>query len=281
MTKSHAAICSVPLKSGMRIIFLSCVAIIGICACTPHGDDSVTVQFRLLNGSDGMVRDLRFYVSDIELLDEAGRAYPLSLRSDQQWQSDRVALIDMIGENNNISIRGELARATLSGAELSGAALSGIRFTVGVPFELNHVNPMTAAAPLNRGDLFWSWQSGYKFLRVDLADAAREWSFHLGSTGCVSASALRAPESPCAQPNRVKVELRGFDPTREPILVRVDELFTSMHAPESGTCTGHYAHDPGCADVYSKTGLRPRDGQCETACSSQRLFSAPEEHDVQ
>jgi uncharacterized repeat protein (TIGR04052 family) len=278
MTKSLAAICSVPHISGMRIIFLSCLAIIGICACTPHGDDSVSVQFRFPNGTAelGTVRDLRFYVSDIELLDEAGRGYPVSLRSDEQWQNERVALIDMAGDNSNSSIRGEVA-----GAELSGAELSGIRFTLGVPFELNHANPMTAAAPLNRGDLFWSWQSGYKFLRVDLADAAREWSFHLGSTGCVSASALRASEAPCAQPNRVEVELRGFDPTREPILVRVDELFRSMHARESGTCTGNYAHDPACADIYSKTGLSPRDGQCETACSTQRLFSAPEERDAQ
>ena len=267
----------------MRIIFLSCLAIIGICACTPHGDDSVSVQFRLQNGTDevGTVRDLRFYVSDIELLDRAGRAYPLSLRSDQQWQSDRVALVDMAGENSNFSIRGEVGNAPFSGAEHSGAELSGIRFTMGVPFELNHANPMTAAAPLNRGDLFWSWQSGYKFLRVDLADPAGEWSFHLGSTGCVSASAVRAPESPCAQPNRVKVQLRGFDPTRYPVLVRADEFFRSMHAPGSGTCTGNYADDPACADVYTKTGLRPQNGQCETDCSRQRLFSAPEERDVE
>jgi uncharacterized repeat protein (TIGR04052 family) len=278
MSKSLAVICSVPWMSGMRIIFLSCLAIIGICACTPHGDDSVSVQFRLQNGTDevGTVRDLRFYVSDIELLDQAGRAYPLSLRSDQQWQSDRVALVDMAGENSNFSIRGEVGNPRFSGAELSG-----IRFTMGVPFELNHANPMTAAAPLNRGDLFWSWQSGYKFLRVDLADPAGEWSFHLGSTGCVSASAVRAPESPCAQPNRVKVQLRGFDPTRYPVLVRADEFFRSMHAPGSGTCTGNYADDPACADVYTKTGLRPQNGQCETDCSRQRLFSAPEERDVE
>jgi uncharacterized repeat protein (TIGR04052 family) len=278
MTKSLTAICSVPRTSGMRIIFLSCLAIIGIYACASGGDDSVHVQFGLINGIDevGTVRDLRFYVSDVELLDEAGRAYPVSLRSDDQWQSDRVALIDMVGENSNTSISGNVADDAFPGAELSG-----IRFTLGVPFELNHANPMTAAAPLNRGDLFWSWQSGYKFLRVDLADTAHEWSFHLGSTGCVSASALRAPESPCAQPNRVRVELRGFDPTREPVLVRADELFRSMHAPGSATCTGSYAHDRACADVYSKTGLRSLDGQCETGCSSQRLFSAPEERDVE
>jgi uncharacterized repeat protein (TIGR04052 family) len=278
MTKSLTAICSVPQTSGMRIIFLSCLAIIGIYACASGGDDSVHVQFSLASGTDevGTVRDLRFYVSDVELLDEAGRAYPVSLRSDDQWQSDRVALIDMVGENSNISIRGEVADA-----ELSDTALSGIRFTLGVPFELNHANPMTAAAPLNQGDLFWSWQSGYKFLRVDLADAAGEWSFHLGSTGCVSASALRAPQSPCAQPNRVKIELLGFDPTRHPVFVRADEFFGSMHAPESATCTGNYAHDHACADIYSKTGLRPHDGQCERACSSQRLFSAPEERDVE
>lgn len=249
----------------MRIIFLSCVAIIGICACTKTGHDSVQVQFSIDNetGVPNTIRDLRFYIYDIELLDEAGRVYPMSLLPDQQWQSDRVALLDMIGERSNTAVRGEAIRA----------AYRGIRFTLGVPFDLNHANPLTAAAPLNRGDLFWTWQSGYKFLRVDLANSAREWSFHLGSTGCVSSSALRAPEAPCAQPNRVKVELRGFDPTQEPVLVQMDEFLSAMQAPGSGTCTGAYAQDDACAAMYGRTGLRLADGQCDKDCGSQRLFS--------
>ncbi len=43
--------------------------------------------------------------------------------------------------------------------------------------------------------MFWSWQLGYKFLRVDTADD--EFRIHLGSTGCQSDGAQPAADELC------------------------------------------------------------------------------------
>lgn len=211
-------------------------------------------------------RDLMFYVHDIELLDENGHSHPLSLMSIAPWQNDRVALIDLAGGGaRNTTVMGSIAS--------SAARYSGIRFTIGVPFELNHGNPLTASAPLDRGDMVWAWQSGHKFLRVDLATEAREWSFHLGSTGCSSASALRPPQHPCARPNLIRVELAG-DPLHWTIRLRVDRLVAAMRAADFVTCTGEYARDPACAAPFALTALRADSGTCaQASCREQQLWT--------
>ena len=225
------------------------------------------------------IRDLRFYLHQVELLDDNGQAHAVQLTPISPWQSERVALIALTGSPGNAELHGQVAHS---------AKFTGIRFTVGVPFALNHANPLTAAAPLNRADLFWTWASGYKFMRVDLAEDSvakenlakpgltkpgREWAFHLGSTGCSSASALRPPALPCAQPNTIRVELRGFDPTQQPVQVQLNELIDAMHATTTAACTGDYQHNPSCAVAYSRTGLDVASGQCSGGvCSAQRLF---------
>ncbi len=82
-----------------------------------------------------------------------------------------------------------------------------LEFEIGVPFQLNHQNPLTAGNPLQQMDMHWAWQSGYKFFRLDLKGQHHDWSFHLGSTGCSSASVVRAPTAACSAANRVRVQL--------------------------------------------------------------------------
>jgi len=254
------------------IIILCCLASIGIVACSRSEHGSAAIQFELSSDDPTAqaveVRLLRFYVHDIELLEADGTSHRFEIAQRSPWQDGEVALLDLSEtepDGGNRVVEGSPAR--------NARELIGVRFTVGVPFARNHANPLQAAAPLDRGDMFWSWQTGYKFMRVDLAEAGRDWSFHLGSTGCVSASAVRAPASECAQPNLVRVELRGFDPSREPIRVRLDELVRSMRATPSGVCTGAYGHEPACEDVFGKTGLDVVSGRCPTGtCVAQRLF---------
>ena len=91
-------------------------------------------------------------------------------------------------------------------------------FNLGVPFTLNHQSPLTSKSPLNQSDMFWTWQMGHKFFRLDLAKKQIEkrdtdrnlqtgWQFHLGSTGCKSASVMRSPKQACAYPNRPRFTL--------------------------------------------------------------------------
>lgn len=256
----------------LAIIFLSGVTIIGFAACGGQTVSSGVVQFAIDTApadSAITIRDLRFYIHDIDLLDQNGGAHPFVLVREERWQGERVALVDLVGtspHDRHAALRGHAPAVT--------GGFVGIRFTVGVPFDLNHADVLKASAPLNKGDLFWSWQSGYKFLRVDLSEGGKEWSFHLGSTGCASASALRAPQAPCSQPNTIRVELQGMNPLNESISVRVGKLIEAMRAPDSGTCTGGYVHDPACALAFSLTGLNPHTGSCEkTTCPDQQLFA--------
>jgi len=108
----------------------------------------------------------------------------------------------------------------------SGQTLS---FDIGVPFELNHLNPLTAEKPLNVSEMFWSWQLGHKFLRFD---SAQEFSFHLGSTGCKSPSRLRPAQQECSYPNRYRFIIDNFKPEK-PIVFDLDRLLAQVNKTQS------------------------------------------------
>lgn len=246
-----------------------------LTACSGSSATPAEIHFGIgMDGETGSsaavgVRNVQFYIHDVQLLDAAGLPHPFRFDAVAPRQSGELALVELGGSGE--TIRNAKIRGTLD----SGAAgtYTGIRFSIGVPFALNHANPLTAPAPLDRSELFWTWQSGHKFLRVDLLDAGREWSFHLGSTGCTSPSALRPPATPCAQPNVMRVEITGIDPLRQSIQLQLHEFVSSMRAAEHAICTGDYAHDPACADVFAKTGLQADTGACPNdRCDSQRLW---------
>jgi uncharacterized repeat protein (TIGR04052 family) len=245
------------LKSLGRIVAIFILLPAAVSCSSGTGGRALEIHFGLAGSAT--VHNLQFYVHDIELLDERGMAYPFRFEAREPWQSEQVALVDLTGEPQNAIVRG-----TVLGAE----KYTGIRFMVGVPFALNHANPLTAAAPLDRGPLFWTWQSGYKFLRADFVGNGRESSFHLGSTGCSSASALRPPAQPCAQPNRMRVQLNG-DPVGGVIRFNLAALVAS-----AGACTGNYGHEQACAAAYASTGLQPQTGACvDEFCSGQKLWT--------
>jgi uncharacterized repeat protein (TIGR04052 family) len=231
-------------------------------------DRSHEVQLRFKLGTDSAtLHRLQFYVHDVEMLRGNGSWERLRLNTELPWQNERVALVDLKGANPE---RREVVSG--SGAEES---YTGVRFAIGVPFELNHANPLTASAPLDRPELFWSWQSGYKFLRIELTDQEHAGAFHLGSTGCSSASALRPPTQACAQPNAMRIELRGFDPLRQTIEVRVADLVAAFGPSPRTACTGDYESEAACAAAFALTGLDAKTGACRGpggTCSSQRLF---------
>jgi len=264
----HSAIgrCNFPATRAILLPVLAAITQV-LAACTKAEPAHLTIRFGS-STTDVRVskRDLKLYVHDIELLDENQRPHPLVLTSRAPWQNDRVALIDLAGAGAQST--------TVTGTVAAPAArYSGIRFTVGVPFDLNHGNPLTAGAPLDRGDMFWAWQSGHKFLRVDFATDAQQWSFHLGSTGCSSASALRPPQRACAQPNLIRIELAG-EPLQSTVRLRVDRLVAAMRAADFVTCTGEYARDPACAAPFALTALRTDSGTCaDAACSEQQLWT--------
>ncbi|MEM7757836.1 MAG: MbnP family copper-binding protein [Cyanobacteria bacterium P01_A01_bin.40] len=111
--------------------------------------------------------DFRFYVSDVKLIDEAGNAVPLELEQDGKWQHQNVALLDFEDGTASCDNGTSETRTQVVGTVPEGNYES-LQFTLGVPAELNHDDAAIAPSPLNLTSMWWNWQGGYKFLRVDL-----------------------------------------------------------------------------------------------------------------
>lgn len=218
------------------------------------------------------VEDLRFYVSDPYLIDPNGGRAVIRLDQTQAHQFEDIALIGVVWPGRNCD--DQPSTQTLSGDAPSGD-YNALGFTIGLPFELNHANPLTAPPPLNIGSMFWTWQLGYKFLRLDLgpgADDKDAWSFHLGSTGCRSPSSVRPPPEPCGRPNRLHVVLRNFDPKSDRVVIDLDALADIFQASDASSCVGDYHRQPHCRRAMAKLALDADDGRCEDDCGDQTLF---------
>lgn len=139
-----------------------------------------------MNEQSVRIDDLRFYVADVEARTQEGEWVALEL-ADRDWQGEGVTLIDLSELELEASTGGynNFVQGTLPEADYDR-----LRFTLGVPFEQNHSNAPTAPAPMNVTGMFWSWQGGRKFIRIDgqtcsdTDQSTRGVMLHLGSTQC-------------------------------------------------------------------------------------------------
>jgi uncharacterized repeat protein (TIGR04052 family) len=202
--------------------------------------------------------DFRFYVSNIELINAAGDAVPLELQPDGLWQQEQVALLDFEdGSARCAEFGNEQLRSKVVGTAPEGD-YTGIRFRMDVPFELNHLDVTAAPSPLNIPALWWNWQFGYKFTRIEMMVNGEPWLLHLGSTGCEAPNGASAPEHPCANTNAVQVELDGFNPRMNFIVADVAALLAtvdiSSSTPEPPGCMSGL-DDPDCVVIFTALGL--------------------------
>ena len=217
--------------------------------------------------------DFRMYVSSVELLDASGEAFELELDQDSPWQHENLALLDF--ENGSGScVNGTAATRTVVEGTVPAGDYTGVRFVLGVPFELNHIDQTTAPAPLDITGLFWSWNGGYKFMRFDHVSDEQPagWFVHLGSTGC-SPTGPTNPATSCANPHRVTVEFRGFDYESQVIVADVGRLLAgsdvSRNTPSTAKGCMSFPNDADCPAVMNRLGL----SYGSSAAGSQVLFS--------
>lgn len=111
--------------------------------------------------------DFRFYVSDVALIDEDGNAVPLELEQDGRWQYQNTALLDFEDGTSACDNGTTEMNTTVVGTVPEGNYQS-LQFTMGVPEDLNHEDAAIAPSPLNLTSMWWNWQGGYKFLRLEL-----------------------------------------------------------------------------------------------------------------
>jgi len=207
-------------------------------------------------GATFALRDLRFFVHDVRLLDESGHEVAAKLVPDGRWQSEAAALLDF-EDGTGACDSGTRGTNTHLMLKAPAGAYTGLRFRLGLPFVENHQNPALAAAPLSVGSMHWGWQGGYKFMRLEgkLDGAARR--IHLGSTGC---EGTIGHIQRCARPHRPEITLRPFVSGQSTVVLDVDALLDAPRgAGDEGCMSG--AEDQACARPFAAVGLSLTSGE--------------------
>ena len=205
--------------------------------------------------------DLRLFLSNIKVNQD-----PVELLSEGLWQTPDVVLLDFetgAGACTNgdakLNTQIQMANKIEQGDLLS--------FDIGVPFELNHANPVKNKGPLRNMSMHWSWRSGYKFIRIG-ADSPKgeHWSFHLGSTQCLGEM---TDVKSCLYPNRVHAQVTIVDP-KKPLLLNLDHLLLREREADDlkWGCMSE-RDDIGCKNLFDVLGLQDVDSSIKTGIVSQ------------
>lgn len=209
------------------------------------------------SASDFTVGDLRFYIHGVNLITADGRDVPLALDQQPKWQKEDVVLLDFEDGSATCESGTPETNSTVVGTAPPGD-YTGVRFTLGVPFALNHANAATAAAPLNLTSMFWNWNKGYKFLRVDGTTPGLEsWVFHLGSTACEGDNAGNVTD--CDNPNRPQISFDEVRPTSDSIIFDLAGLLSGadLESKTTNTPAGCMSGltDPDCEVYFNNMGM--------------------------
>lgn len=220
--------------------------------------------------------DFRMYVHEVALLRATGERVPVAIRDDGQWQHEGLVLLDFEDGSAACMTGSPATNLEVRGSAPDHGDYVGVEFIVGVPEEQNHLDGATAPAPLNAQGLWWTWQGGYKYLRLDVRPATQpEFFYHLGATSC---SGSVQDGFGCAFPNRAAVRLEGFDPDGDEIVVDAARILGGVdveRVPDgvSDTLPGCMAFpgDPECPAMMAPFGLH---FESDLPQGAQTVFSA-------
>lgn len=220
--------------------------------------------------------DFRFYISDISLIDSNNKSIPLELNQDGKWQYQNVALIDFENKTGACG-NGTTETRDIVVGKVPPGKYKGIKFTLGVPENLNHEDATLAPSPLNLTSLWWNWQFGYKFARIDFSrvqsyqhhpshqskhgqkDSGNAFFIHLGSTGCQAETSSQKPTTKCMYPNTATIRLTNFDPNKNIIVADVAKLVenTNLTRNQANTAPGCMSepNDKDCTGIMASFGI--------------------------
>ena len=268
------------------------IAICGAVACALAAapaqahDQTVSIRFAAVAGDEpaacgtpieglgttsqaAQLADLRFFVSEVKLIRRDGKAIAVKLGKDSAYRVTQkgvgVTLIDLENGTGACAAEGTPGTNAVVRGTVPHGNYVGVRWTLGVPFALNHTDAPGSPAPLNSTAMGWSWQIGRKFTKIELTDpagASGTWTsntfyVHLGSAGCEGNPATGEAVS-CTAPNRASVRMKKFDPKRQQIAVDLQALLAGndVTVNRSGApgCMSE-ATDPECAGVFGAFGI--------------------------
>ncbi|AXR68454.1 MbnP family copper-binding protein [Leptospira mayottensis] len=204
------------------------------------------------------LHDFRLFVHGVTLIQNSGEEIPLSLNQDGKFQSGDIALLDF--ENKTGKCNGTSETNHFVSAFVAPNTYKGIKFIVGLPENKNHLDADNQLPPLNNSGMYWSWTSGYKFLKLDFETAETlESSIHIGSANCVGTGS----SSTCARANRIPVTLTpdgGFDPSTQEIKINIQALLQGIDLQANSNaamCMSGIvgATSIGCPIIFANIGL--------------------------
>lgn len=267
-------------------------AVIGVVPATSVETQPVTLQFLAKVGkqpfscgsnyrlgkpaTDQTLADFRFYVSEVALIDAQGKTVPVNLEQDGKWQHQSIALLDFENKSGACMNGTTETRDRIIGTVPKGN-YTGLKFTLGVPSELNHEDSALASSPLNLTGLWWNWQFGYKFARIDLqnptmaqsvgeqqkhqvhgGEASSGFLIHLGSTGCQAGTTSEKPTR-CSNSNRATVVLTRFNPEKNIVVADLARLVTTsnlnQNQPKTSPGCMSELNDRDCMGIMTNFGL--------------------------
>ena len=245
------------------------------------------------SNASAKLRDLRFYASEIHLIDANDKAVPVTL-SNNEWQRDGVVLVDL---EDGTDICGEAGGTPKVNAKIVGTVpegtYTGVGYTVGVPLAQNHSDWNAQAAPLDIQAMSWAWQAGRKFIKIEVnpeqgvnrpaqgdtpARNSSTFNVHLGSTGCAGktpeAAAIGQIDS-CARPNRMAYHSHSFNANTQRIAVDIKGLLVNSDIKQDlngpfGCMSG--ATDPECGAIFEQLKINVTNGQSIDGGHGQGLF---------
>ncbi len=227
-------------------------------AALANGEDVQCGESYTLGSADTEVTFsyMRFYVHDVHLIRDNGEEVPMMLTTDSDFQHDDVALLDFEDDTGACSNASAATNTTVTGIVTDVDDYTGVRFTLGVPFDLNHADVGALPSPLNVPSMFWSWQGGRKFIRIDGEVDGKGMRFHLGSTGCMGQG---NDVEACTNPNRVEIRLDDVDVSAgQRVALDLDRLFEEVDlTPDddsSAVCMSG-PNTPACGPMFSSVGL--------------------------
>ncbi|NMO22864.1 metallo-mystery pair system four-Cys motif protein [Pyxidicoccus fallax] len=204
--------------------------------------------------------DFRAYVRDVTLVRANGERHPLALDQDGTWQRDNLALLDFVDGTGECVAGNPGVRAEVVGTAPEHDDYTALEFKLGLPPERNHLNGPIEPAPLNAPQMWWSWQGGFKFVKLDVRSRTNElFYFHLGAAGCTGSV---AEGYTCGADNQVTVLLNGFNPDTNQVVLDIAGLYSGVdveRVPDGvtdsmpGCMSG--ANDPECPLFFEHFGL--------------------------
>lgn len=203
--------------------------------------------------------DARFYAYDFALVGAEG-TNPIEL-DESSFQGQGVALLDFedgCGPDGTAELNSEVTGIVVPGN------FSGVRFTLGLPPEQNFIDLVSAAPPLDVSGMYWTWQFGYKFLKVDGSVPSSEGGInpflvHVGASGCPGTNAEAPPDGDCQYPNRVTYTLEGASNSNPRVTADLGAILalSDLSTNTDGTAPGCMSEpdDPECDAVFDRLGV--------------------------